>query len=141
MHPALLAVSDNGYNVEQGSTAQSPLLFTDYSDHPHIILGGRHISTAAGRYQLLARYWPSYKALLNLPDFSPASQDAVALQQIKECHGFNYLEQNDIINAIQVCAHIWASFPGAGYNQHEQKIAALIAAYTAAGGTIGEDNV
>ena len=41
-------------------------------------------STGAGRYQLLSRWWDAYRKQLGLKDFSPKSQDAVALQQIKE---------------------------------------------------------
>ena len=35
-------------------------------------------------YQLLSRWWDAYRKQLGLKDFSPKSQDAVALQQIKE---------------------------------------------------------
>ena len=41
-------------------------------------------SAGAGRYQLLSRWWDAYRKTLGLKDFSPKSQDAVALQQIKE---------------------------------------------------------
>ena len=41
-------------------------------------------STGAGRYQLLSRWWDAYRKQLGLKDFSPKSQDAVALQQIGE---------------------------------------------------------
>ena len=41
-------------------------------------------STGAGRYQLLSRWWDACRKQLGLKDFSPKSQDAVALQQIKE---------------------------------------------------------
>jgi len=34
------------------------------------------------------------------------------------------------------CARIWASLPGAGYGQHENKLNDLQAAYEAAGGTM-----
>ena len=40
-------------------------------------------STGAGRYQLLSRWWDAYRKQLGLKDFSQ-SQDAVALQQIKD---------------------------------------------------------
>ena len=58
-------------------------LFTDYSDHPRklVTLNPKLKSTGAGRYQLLSRWWDAYKR--QLKDFSPKSQDAVALQQIE----------------------------------------------------------
>ena len=36
-------------------------------------------STGAGRYQLLSRWWDAYHKQLGLKDFSPKSQDAVAV--------------------------------------------------------------
>ena len=61
-------------------------LFTDYSDHPRklVTLNPKLKSTGAGHYQLLSRWWDAYRKQLGLKDFSPKSQDAVALQQIKE---------------------------------------------------------
>lgn len=133
--PALLAVSDNGYNVIVGSTPQAPDLFTSYADHPRKSVwctdshGGRFRSSAAGRYQILCRYFDSYALLLHLPDFSPMSQDAIALQLIKECHALNDIENGDIGIAITRCCSRWASLPGAGYSQHENKMGDLLAVF------------
>lgn len=132
--PPLLAVSDNGYNVLVGSTAQHPLLFDSYAEHPHI-LNHELNSTAAGRYQILGHYFEDYKKLLHLPDFSPDSQDAVALQMIKEQHALSDVDAGHVEAAIHKCSNIWASFPGAGYGQHENKMENLKTAYTNAGGT------
>lgn len=131
----LLAASDNGYNVLVGSTASHPLLFDSYADHPRIH-NQKLNSTAAGRYQLMAKWFDAYKASLGLSDFSPASQDAIALQQIKECHALPDIEAGFFNIAVAHCAHIWASLPGAGYGQHENTMDGLRAAYTAAGGTV-----
>lgn len=131
----LLAASDDGYNVLVGSTPSSPLLFDDYTDHPNILNTTLH-STAAGRYQVLHRYWVSYKTMLNLPDFGHASQDAVAMQYLKECHALDDINAGNFEDAVAKCAHIWASLPGAGYAQHENKLADLQVAYEAAGGTV-----
>src|ERR1035437_10791533 len=83
---ALLAVSDNGYNVIVGSTPKKPHLFNDYKDHQYCIvrLGNSLESTAAGRYQILAKYFDAYKKILNLPDFGHDSQDRIAWQMINE---------------------------------------------------------
>jgi muramidase (phage lysozyme) len=134
----LLAVSDNGYNVIVGSTPSNPNLFTDYSDHPRqlVDLGNGLKSTAAGRYQLLARYFDAYKKQLSLPDFSPDSQDAIAIQQIKESQALQDIEAGMFRIAVAHCAHIWASLPGANYNQHENTMDTLQAAYVNAGGTV-----
>ena len=54
-------------------------------DHPRklVTLNPKLKSAGAGRYQLLSRWWDAYLRRLGLKDFSPESQDAVALQQIR----------------------------------------------------------
>lgn len=134
--PTLLAISDNGYNVLVGSTPAHPLLFHGYDDHPNILNKAMN-STAAGRYQLLHRYFVAYTKQLGLDGtFSPDNQDAIALQQIKECRALAAIEAGNIELAINRCAHIWASLPGAGYGQHENSMDTLVAAYLTAGGGI-----
>lgn len=134
----LIAASDNGYNVIVGSTAAHPDLFDSYADHPRklVHLNAHLESTAAGRYQLLARYFDAYKAQLGLPDFGPDSQDAIATQQIRECRALDDVMAGNLVAAISKCAHIWASLPGAGYNQHENHLADLQSAFTGAGGVL-----
>lgn len=124
---------NSGYDVIVGGT-----VFSDYSDHPRILvdLGNGLKSTAAGRYQLLERFFDVYKAQLGLPDFSPSSQDAIALQQIKECHALDDIDSGNFDSAVNRVAHIWASLPGAGYNQHENRIDSLRTAYQQSGGSI-----
>ena len=143
--PRLLAVSENGYNVIVGSTPERPILFRGYADHPRRLVevdlgfGKSIFSTAAGRYQILKRYFDAYRRQLGLPDFGPASQDAIALQMIRECRALADIDAGRIETAIRKCASRWASFPGAGYGQHENKTAKLLAAYIAAGGTFAQE--
>ena len=73
---------------------------------------------------------------LGLKDFSPKSQDAVALQQIKERGALPMIDRGDIRQAIDRCSNIWASLPGAGYGQFEHKADSLIAKFKEAGGTV-----
>ncbi len=124
---------DDGYNVIVGGS-----LFDSYADHPRKLIELRPglKSTAAGRYQLLSRFWDVYKHDLKLPDFSPESQDKVAIQQIRECHALPLIEAGTFEEAVSRCRHIWASFPGAGYLQRENKLSDLIAAFVKAGGAI-----
>lgn len=127
---------NHGYDVIVGGA-----LFSDYSDHPRQLVDLPRLkikSTAAGRYQLLARYWDAYRKQLGLKDFSPASQDAVALQQIKERRALELIDSGDIRQAIDRCSNIWASLPGAGYGQFEHKADNLIAKFKEAGGTVNE---
>lgn len=133
--PALLAVSDDGYNVLVGSTPSHPLLFADYGQHPRIHNAATN-SDAAGRYQFMGRFWAAYKTQLSLPDFGHDSQDRWCNQLIKECHALDDIELGHVETAIVKCNSRWASFPGAGYDQHEQRMDDLVAAYVAAGGTV-----
>ncbi len=126
---------DNGYNVIVGGA----LFQHGYADHPRVLVDFPNLgikSTAAGRYQILARYFDAYKKQLSLPDFSPESQDKIALQQIKESRALSDIDAGFFNIAVAKCAHIWASLPGAGYGQHEHTVEHLRAAYILAGGTV-----
>ena len=86
-----------------------------------------------------SRWWDAYRKQLGLKDFSPKSQDAVALQQIKERGALPMIDRGDIRQAIDRCSNIWASLPGAGYGQFEHKAdSLLIAKFKEAGGTVRE---
>lgn len=142
----LLIKSDNGYNVIVGSTAERPILMTTYADHPRKLMDleiehkdgttTRLQSTAAGRYQILKRYFDFYKTMLKLKDFGKDSQDAIAIQMIRECKALQDIEAGNFTVAVNKCRSRWASLPGAGYDQHENELAPLLAAYVKAGGML-----
>ncbi|MCY1455117.1 Phage lysozyme [compost metagenome] len=127
--------SDDGYNVIVGGG-----LFNSYADHPRQLVSLPRLgikSSAAGRYQLLSRYWDAYRKSLNLVGgFTPENQDRVALQQIRERKALDDIKAGRITEAIEKCRNIWASLPGAGYKQHEHKLDDLLAQYIAAGGVL-----
>ena len=127
-----------GYDVLVGSTKGKPNLFCSYQDHPRVFidLGYGLKSSAAGRSQILARYYDAYKKKLKLPDFSPDSQDQIAMQLLKECRALPLIEIGDFAGAVKACASRWASLPGAGYKQHENQLVALQIAYVEAGGLV-----
>jgi muramidase (phage lysozyme) len=131
--------SDNGYNVLVGSTPQHPLLFRSYADHPRIYNADLD-STAAGRYQLLARYYDAYKEMLGVPDFSPASQDAIAIRQLSERRALADIDTGKLASAILKCGAIWASLPGSPYGQRRNTMNDLQAAYLKAGGTLAPNS-
>lgn len=125
---------DAGYDVVVGGG-----LFSGYGDHPRRLIALPRLgikSTAAGRYQLLSRYWDAYRKQLKLDDFSPISQDRVAIQQIRERRALDDIKAGRIEVAIGKCRNIWASLPGAGYGQHEHQAGDLLARFEAAGGVI-----
>jgi muramidase (phage lysozyme) len=133
--PELLKETDNGYNVLVGATPGKPLTFSGYATHPNWFNRACN-STAAGRYQLLHRYFVYYSDLLNLADFSPVAQDKIALQQIKERGALQHIDAGDFAHAVTLCSNIWASLPGNTYGQHQNPIAHLQLAYQNAGGTV-----
>ena len=87
-----------------------------------------------------SRWWDALPQAAWPERFSPKSQDAVALQQIKERGGI-MIDRGDIRQAIDRCSNIWASLPGAGYGQTEHKADSLIAKFKEAGGTVREIDV
>lgn len=124
---------NHGYDVLVGGK-----LFTSYQDHPRILvkLNPNLSSTAAGRYQILSRFFDPYKKLLRLPDFSPKSQDSIAVQMIRERKALADVEAGKLAQAIAKCNNIWASLPGAPYGQHTHSYAALEAVFVRKGGTL-----
>lgn len=131
----LIAVSDRGYNVLVGSTAKVPLLFHDYSKHPHIYNHDFN-STAAGKYQFIFPTWEDLRVRLKLPDFSPESQDKGCAELIRERNALTDVQNGNIVSAIGKCSNIWASLPGNSYGQHQNKVDALLTAYKNSGGII-----
>lgn len=127
---------DHGYDVLVGGG-----LFSGYTDHPRRLVDLPKLgikSTAAGRYQVLAKYYDHYRKQLGLSNFGPINQDRIALQLIRECKAIEDIRAGNIAAAIAKCRSRWASLPGAGYGQHEHKPTTLLAAFRAAGGVTQE---
>ncbi|MBN8506128.1 MAG: glycoside hydrolase family 104 protein [Burkholderiales bacterium] len=114
--------------------------FTSFADHPRQVFSFRNKrgeqlrTSAAGRYQFLARTWDELRQKLGLPDFGPESQDAAALELIRQRGALGDVDAGRLFTAIGKVSKVWASLPGAGYAQPERKHADLLAAYAAAGG-------
>jgi muramidase (phage lysozyme) len=143
------SISQNdGYDVIVTSV-DGPSIFTDYSTHP--MLGKTPLvirrvpllrSDAAGRYQLMARYYPIYTKQLGLHDFSPLSQDIIAIQQMRERRTLSYLTSGDVEKAmaahltplnlagpIEALSGTWASLPGNNYGQGGRSMATMLSKY------------
>lgn len=127
---------DGGYDVIVTSVG-GPETFSDFSHHP--FANGRLAnvirrvplltSTASGRYQVLLRYWRDYQSSLGLMDFSPLSQDLVAIQQMRERHAVSLILAGNIQGAIEACSNIWASLPGNNYRQGGHSMEALLSKF------------
>ncbi len=123
-----IKASDDGYNVLVGGA-----LFCDYSAHPRVLVPLPRYgisSTAAGRYQFLARTWDAIVKNYGFKGrFIPEAQDLAAIKLLTECGAMPHIKTGDIRTAIQRAAPIWASLPGAGYGQREHKLANLLEIY------------
>lgn len=130
---------DSGYDVIVNGIGGEPKIFTDYSKHPNVLVtvNSKGLkSTAAGRYQVLYKYWDHYRKQLNLKGFYPSDQDAIAIQLIKECGALSDIEAGRIEVAITKCRSRWASLPGAGYGQFEHSMSNLVSQFKKLGGKV-----
>lgn len=130
---------DNGYDVIVNGIGGEPKTFTEYSKHPNVLVTVNNKglkSTAAGRYQVLYKYWLHYKKQLGLKGFYPKDQDAIAIQLIKECKALDDINAGRIEQAITKCRSRWASLPGAGYGQFEHSMSNLVSTFKRLGGTV-----
>lgn len=142
-----------GYDVIV-TGVDGPEIFTDYSDHPFMHRPAKLVmapgprfpnglrSSASGRYQLLVKWWVAYKTKLNLPDFSPLSQDLIAIQQMRERGSLAHLQSGtidkaiaahlnplDLEEAIEEDSSVWASLPGNNYGQGGHSMETLVERY------------
>lgn len=145
---------EDGYRALFGHTRYAPRLFDGYADHPRIATrftdkAGRSLwTTAAGAYQAMAvspipgggstrmDTWDRIKRKLSLPDFSPASQDRFAVELIDEAGALADVLAGRVAEAVRKVRGVWASLPGAGYDQPERRLGWLLARYSDAGGLL-----
>ena len=81
----------------------------------------------------------AYRKQLGLKDFSPKSQDAVALQQIKERGALPMIDRGDIRQAIDRRVGHLGFTAGRWLWSSEHKADSLIAKFKEAGGTVRRD--
>lgn len=127
---------NNGYDIIVGSKPNNIIRIDDLSRHPRVTVQIRQglWSSAAGRYQFIWPTWSVLSVQLGLKDFSPESQDKAAIELIRECGALEMVDKGEITDAINACSKIWASLPGAGYGQRENKLEDLLAFYQKSGG-------
>lgn len=84
--------------------------------------GKKNVSTATGAYQFLRGTWGGLQQRYGLRDFSPRSQDLAAIALLKESGAIPYILKGDYFGGLNKAKRIWASLPGAGYNQQERSV-------------------
>jgi muramidase (phage lysozyme) len=93
--------------------------FTDTSEHPlkePITAWGRK-STSAGAYQIIHGTWLQAKKQGVAQDFTPASQDRVALWLIRSNSALGYVLEGKVEEAITRLRLQWSSLPGASQSK------------------------
>jgi hypothetical protein len=102
------------YNVIVGGKK-----FDDFSRHPNVV-GLRTKegpSTAAGKYQIVKTTYDDIAPKLGIKDFSPQSQDKIAVALIERRGALSDVLAGDWKTAIDKLGKEWASLPSSPYSQ------------------------
>ena len=126
--------SRNRYNVVYGGGT-----FTDYSTHPRIKVyfhdprraepGNNNYTTAAGAYQITSTTFDDFSRKTKTTDFSPATQDLLAMAILKQSGAYDAIVAGDISSALNLASKRWASLPGSTSGQAQQTQAAATTAF------------
>lgn len=134
---------DYGYRALFGYTPSNNRVFDNgYATHPNIrvpytdLSGNPIYSTAAGRYQIIFSTFKDLQAKLGTVDFSPTTQDAMALRLIADAGAGDDVRAGNLQAAIDKTSGIWASLPASHYAQPKRTYDFAELAYTNAGGTV-----
>lgn len=105
-------------------------LFHHFSDHPRkkicgTVRGKPLCSTAAGRYQLLARTWDTLRPQIGAYNFSPRFQDFAAVALVRQYDALPDVIEGRIGKAIRKLNKVWASFIGSPYGQPTKSLEEL----------------
>ena len=112
--------------------------FDSFDDHPNVRVpfvnpatGKDDYSTAAGAYQINHPTWTGeIQPALSLPDFSPTSQDAAAVQLLKNIGAYDAVLKGDIDTALRRASKKWASLPYSTARQNPKTLQAALDSFT-----------
>lgn len=105
--------------ADYGTIVGGRQTITDFTAHPNIV-GMRTKegpSTAAGRYQITGTTYREMAPSAGVTDFSPASQDKVALALIARRGAMDDVTSGNFNGAIAKLGKEWASLPSSTYSQ------------------------
>jgi muramidase (phage lysozyme) len=111
----LKAIADaegGGYDFKYGAfkgKRNDPWRFSDFSTHPGPGAGG--VTTAAGMYQITVATWREHGGKMGLSDFSPRTQDLIAVALLRSVDAIDRIKAGDIENAVGLAAGKWNSLP------------------------------
>lgn len=128
----------DAYRMRWGGLGKPVAYFDDFSRHPRIFeptTGGRQ-SSAAGAYQIVATTYDSIAPSLGITDFSPASQDALAIALIDRRGALDDVLAGRIRTAIADLRQEWTSLPGAVESSGRYTMERALAVYAKYGGRL-----
>lgn len=111
----LKAVADaegGGYDFKYGAVKgkkNDPWRFTDFSTHPGPGWGGS--TTASGMYQVTKPTWAQMAGAMGLSDFSPTTQDLIAVEILRTEEAIDDVQAGNINAAVGKLARRWAALP------------------------------
>lgn len=114
-----LAFLGKAEGADYGTIVGGRQTITDFTAHPNIV-GLRTKegpSTAAGRYQITGTTYREMAPSAGVTDFSPASQDKVALALIARRGAMDDVTSGNFNGAIAKLGKEWASLPSSTYSQ------------------------
>lgn len=123
-------------------------LFDSFADHPRQAFKSKWgWTSAAGAYQFMVAIpgktkvdtWTECVKALNLPDFSPESQDLAAVFLIDRRKALDDVLAGRVEAAIARCADEWASLPGSRYGQPTRSLKQALKTYAEHGGVRNTD--
>jgi uncharacterized Zn-binding protein involved in type VI secretion len=139
---AVAEAEGGGYDFKFGAVKgrkNDPWRFGDYSTHPGPGKGG--VMTAAGMYQITKATWTDHgNQRMGLTDFSPDTQDLIAVSIIRGGAVIDKLIAGDIEAVLLKTSVQWAALPmgrgkpGRYPGQHYVEFEKFVAMYKAAGG-------
>lgn len=98
----------------------------DLSWHPNVSSGftqtdGKKRTTdAAGKYQILGSTWERAAKKLGITDFTPESQDKVAIELLLGRKALKHVDEGNFVEALRLAGPEWASLPTAP-DKYKQK--------------------
>lgn len=109
---AIAEAEGGGYDFKYGAVKgkrNDPWRFTDYSTHPGAGFGGR--TTAAGMYQENIETWREMGGKMGLSDFTPETQDLIAVEILRVLKVIEQIQAGDIDAALDKASHRWSALP------------------------------
>ncbi|PCE28230.1 hypothetical protein BWP39_06870 [Paraburkholderia acidicola] len=128
------------YNLKYGGVkgkVHDKYSFADFSTHPGAGYGGK--ATPAGMYQITNGTWADIGSRIGLTDFSPDTQDLMAVEILRIINSADDIVAGNITSALLSASRRWAALPkGPGlpsrYNQPYMEYEQFIAKYHSYGG-------